>query len=452
MSLQEIANVTITSSTKSVSQAGFGTALILGPNANFPTRTQEFTEVDASLAAVLCGGTTSAEYKAAQDMMAQNPRPVSFKIGHVLGTKKITDDAGTWTAGGTISCKVNGTTVSQAFDTDKATTMAAFAAQIAAEDNITSAVYTGGSNWIVVTPDAGHVLAITDVAVAGITGTLAAFVLSATATENYDDALDAIVLYDDDWYGLCIDSRTQATQEDVAAWTEAKKKIFVTADSTANIVDTTDAADTTTLAAVLKAAAYGRSVVVYSALAATEYPDAALLGKILPHDPGTYTAKFKTLASITADALTATQSTNARDKNCNVNEEIGGVNIIREGTVAEGEFIDNIIFIDWLNSRITEEVYGVLVNNLKVPYTVQGMAAIKGAIEKILKIGQNRGGISEYSQDSNKIQNGGYVVSLPAFEDIASADKASRTLRDVEFTAWLSGAIHAVVINGVVTL
>jgi hypothetical protein len=80
------------------------------------------------------------------------------------------------------------------------------------------------------------------------------------------------------------------------------------------------------------------------------------------------------------------------------------------------------------------------------------MASIRGEIEKVLKIGALRGGISEYSQDSNKFQNGGYVVTLPAFEDIPAADKATRTLRGVTFTAWLAGAIHAVEINGIVTL
>lgn len=449
MGLQEIVNVSITRETKPVTQQGFSTLLILGSNANFATRTQTFTEVDASLAAAICGGSNSAEYKAVVDAFAQSPRLVSVKIGHLRGTKTITDNAGTWTDG-TAKVTVNGVEASAAFNIDKDTSMTALAAAIAALASVDTAVYSSGDHTIVITPNTGYVLGVTS-DLTGITGTMT-FTLTATGTEDWSGALDAITLYDDDWYGLVITSRTLADQQDVAGWVETKKKIFVAATAVANVVDTTDAADTTTIAAVLKAAAYARSAVIYSASAATEYPDAALLGKILPYDPGTYTAKFKTLASITADALTATQSTNARDKHCNVNEEIGGVNIVREGTVADGEFIDIIIFTDWLNSRITEGVYAVLVNNLKVPYTPQGMAAVKGAIESVLKVGQNRGGISDYSQDSNKIQNGGYVITLPAFEAILAADKASRTLRDVKFTAWLAGAIHAVTINGIVTL
>jgi hypothetical protein len=452
MSLKEIVNVSISRETKSVSRAGFGTILILGPNGNFTGQTQEFTAVDSSMAAMLVGGSGAPEYKAAQAIFSQNPSVVKIKIGQILGTRSLTDNAGTWSAGGSISCKVNGVLVTQNFSTDKATTLTAFAVKLAAADGVATATYTDGTHIILITPDAGVPLAITEITLAGTTGTLVAPILSATATASFTDSLDAIVESDDDWYGLCIVSRTIANQEDVAEWTETKRKIFAIASADADIVDTTDSGDTTTIAAIIKANAYTRSFVVALSSAGTEYPDAATLGKLLPYDPGTYTMKFKTLAGITVDYLTATQSTNARDKHANTYEEVGAVNILQEGTVGEGEYLDVIIFIDWLQARITEGVYQPLVNNLKIPYTEIGMAAIKGEIEKVLKIGVARGGISDYAQDSDKNQIGGYTVTLPAFEDITTADKAARLLTGVKFTAWLAGAIHAVEIAGVVTL
>lgn len=452
MSMREIVTVTITRETKSVSQVGFGTPLILGSSGNFTTRVATFTEVGQELADALVGGSNAPEYKAAVDMISQNPRVVSFKIGQINGERILTDDAGTWTAAGSVAVTINGTTVTQAFSTDKNTSMGALATQIAALSAVDTAVYSSGSHTITITPNTGYFLEITDITISGITGTMAAIVLTSNDTEDIVDALDDVVIEDDDWYGLCITSRTQADQEDVAEWTETKKKIFVLASAEPNIKNQTKTADTTSIAAVLRVASYDRSVVIYSAVAATEYPDAALLGKLLPYEPGTYTSKFKTLASITADALTGTQSTNIRDKNANSFELIGVNNIIREGKVSSGEFIDIIIFVDWIESRVVEGVYGVLVNNLKVPFTPSGMASIKGEIEKVLKIGQGRGGISDYSQDSNKLQNGGYIVTLPQYDLISTADKASRTLTDLKFTAWLTGAIHTVQINGIVTL
>lgn len=452
MSLQEIVNVVISQETATIEQAGFGVALILGTNLNSANRTEEFTAADATLAAVLNGGTSAPEYLAAVDLKAQVPCPPTFKIGCIGIAKVITDDAGTYTAGD-IVLKVNGTTITESFDTDKDTTLTALAASIQALADVSTAVYSSVAHTITVTPIATSYVGITDIDLTGITGTMASMVVTTTgsATETITNALNEIELYDNDWYGIVAVSRTQADQEDVADWVESNEKIYFAASADSDIPGTTDAADTTTLAAVLKAAAYARTAVVYLSNAATEYPDAALMGKLLPLTAGSFTAKFKTLASITGDRLTYSQSYNTRSKNANTNETIGGRNIIAEGTVAEGEFIDIIMFIDWLRVRIQEEVYSVFVRNDKVPYTPSGLVSISSAIEQVLRVGQNNGGISEYSQDDEGIQNGGFIVILPTYNDISSTDKANRILNNVKFTAWISGAIHAVNITGVVT-
>jgi hypothetical protein len=95
----------------------------------------------------------------------------------------ILDDGGTWTAGNLVSV-VNGVTVTTAFATDKATSMAAHAAAIQALAFITTATYAGGSNTITVVADAGVRLTITT-SVAGITGTM-------TITSTTDSLTDPI--------------------------------------------------------------------------------------------------------------------------------------------------------------------------------------------------------------------------------------------------------------------
>lgn len=451
MSLSEIVNVQITRETKAVTRVGFGTMLILGPNLNSASRTEAFTELSAVVDA-LAGGTGAPEYLAAADAMAQNPRVTQIKIGQIQGTKTLTDDAGTYTAGD-ITVTVNGTDVVESFSVDKDTTLTALAASIQALASVSTAVYSSVAHTIVITPATGYVLGIV-ADLTAITGSMT-MTLSATATEAITDALNNIVQSDDDWFGLVCITRTQADQLAAAAWVESQEmKVAAFASNEADTIDKTlaeEVAAPSSLAYKCYAAGYARSAVIYSGTP-TDYPDAALLGRILPYDPGTYTAKFKTLASITVDSLTSTQSTNARAKKCNVYEQIGGVNIVREGTMAEGEFIDVIIFVDWLDARITEAVYSLLVKQLKVPYTEAGIAAVKSAINEPLQVGQNRGGISPTAFDSDDNQIGGYVIVIPALEDIPTADKTNRLLQDVEFTAWLAGAIHAVTINGVVTL
>lgn len=266
------------------------------------------------------------------------------------------------------------------------------------------------------------------------------------------DALNAIAAYDNDWYGLVFGDRTKADQLLVAAWAETNKKICALGSADADIVDVAVGSDTTTLAYSLKNSSYARSFCFYLSNAATQGPDAAILGKVLPFDPGSYTAKFKTLAGISADALTTTQETNALNKNAMIYTEVGGVNITQDGKVAEGEWIDTIIFIDWLESRIRESVYGLLVSQKKVPYDDSGISAVVGQIQVPLDQAIANGALTAIERDRDGNVIGGYEIRAPLARNVSSSDKNNRILNDVEFTAYLSGAIHAVTIQGVVTV
>lgn len=356
MSLQDIVNVSITRQTVSVSRVGFGTVLIVGPNAPYVTDRIRFY---TTLAAMVTDGyaTTDNEYLAASAVFSQNPRPTRIATGRIDGG-----------------------------DAD----------------------------------------------------------ISATLT--------AILNANNDWYGLVETEHTKSDQLLIAAWVEANEKLYFAGSEEAAIVDTTDALDATSLAYEFKNAAYTRSSVIYTTDADTQFPEAALFGKILPKDPGSYTAKFKTLAGISADTLTDTQITNATDKYANIYTTVGGVNILQNGQVSAPEWIDIIVFIDWLKARITESVYGGLVNNDKIPFTDAGIAAIESLVTEPLALGQTRGGISDFAKDDDGIQIGGFVVTVPRLSDVSSANRIARNLPDVEFTAWLAGAIHATVINGIVTV
>ena len=452
MSLEQIVNVVISRETASVSRAGFGTPMILGPNLNSQNRILFFSNL-SDVADALVGGSANPEYQAAAAVFGQNPHPVQIAIGQVQGTKTITDNAGTFTAGD-IVVTVNGTEITESFATDKDTTMTALAASIQALADVSTAVYSAVGHTIIITPVSTAVLGVS-VDVTGITGTMTTTV-SATGTETLTDALDAIRTVNDTWYALVITSRTLADQQNVADWTETQTKIFGCASDDTNIINQADGVDTTTIAYYVKTNSLSRTFVFYHQTAdgstSDDYIEAALFGKILPQDPGSYTAMFQTLSLVAVSTLTTTQNVNALAKNANTYEEIGGRNISREGTTGEGEYIDVIIFIDWLQARITENVYSTLVNSQKVPYTDAGIAAIDSQVQRTLQVGQNRGGISPTAYDENDVQIGGFFTTVPLLSAVSAADKAARTLNDMTFTAWLAGAVHAVNITGVVTL
>lgn len=431
MSLNDIVNVSISRDTKAVSRTGFSTINILGISRAMIELIKFYSSASAVLEDFL---STDKEYIAAAAIFSQSP-----SVSRIAISRRATSDTTVLTvatvADATLySVTINGTV----FDVTSGTgaTAASIAAQLKVDIDLGSEPVTITDNMdgtIDIDPD----VPATFFSVQTSANITKAFTTSQTAAEDLADISES----DDNWYGLVYTDRTSSDVQVIAAYIETVRKIFISASADANIVDTTLAADTTSIAAILKAASYARSGVFYSAVAATQFPDAAILGIILPLDPGSYTSAFKTLAGVTVDTLTETQKTNALAKKANIYVEVGGASITREGTVAEGEYIDIIIFIDWLEANIQEDVYSILVNQAKIPFTDPGIATIEAAITRVLQLGVARGGISA---------SPAFSVTIPKAADVSVANKAARTLTGITFDATLSGAIHAVSIAGTV--
>lgn len=440
MSLQDIVNVVITKETKAVSRAGFSTVNILGENKAFIPLLKYYENMAAVLLDFL---STDLEAIAALDIFSQSPSPTRIAI-----SRRVTSDTTVVTVDTPVdntkyTCTINGTEFS--FTSSSSTTAILIAAGLVAAINAGSEPVTATDN-LNGTYDLDADVADTAYSVKVDARQSMAFTTSQTLAEDLADISNE----QNDWYGLVFTGRTQSDVEDIAAYIETVNKVFGTASANADIIDTTGAADTTSIAAVLKANGYMRTFLFYSSVAASAYPEGALLGSVLPLNPGSWTAKFKTLTGIPVDLLTPTQKVNAFAKNCNVYTEVGGVNIVENGMVSEGEWIDITVFIDWLQARITEEVYSLLVNQLKVPFTDGGIAAIEAEITSVLQQGVSPtyGGIAPDDGSGGP----GFSVTVPKAADISSIDKANRELNDVTFTAILAGAIHAVIIRGTVTV
>lgn len=256
--------------------------------------------------------------------------------------------------------------------------------------------------------------------------------------------IQAIQGVSDLWYGLSVTSNLAADIEAVAAYIETQLKVFVGASSDAAII-TSSSVD---VASVLKGLAYKRSALLYSAQA-NKGPDAAWLGGQLPQVPGASTWKFKQLVGITPDIFTATQRNYAigvpgtPGKNCNIYETVGGVGITEEGTMAGGQFIDLTVGIDWLTSTMKTNVFSLLVNALKIPYTDQGAAIIQNGVFQTLRQGVANGLIDGSSP---------ITVTVPSVLSVSTTLRAERVLPNVNFSCRLAGALHFVQINGTVTV
>ncbi len=442
MALKDIVNVSITRETAPVSRTGFGTLLILGAHKAWNDRYRSYTGPEG----ILSDGFASsdAEYKAAQAAFAQNPRPTRVAIGRRT-VDSVTITVSEVVEGQEYSTLINGTAFS--YTATAGNTAAVIAGALVTAIN-------AGSEPVTATDNADGTYDL-DADVAGAAYSLSAdsrqTIGALTASDAMADDLSAVKDENNSWYGLVLTTRNKTEQENAAAWVEANTKILGLASDDTDIIDKSKTEDTASIAALLEDGNYFRTFLIYSG-DIDDFADAAWMGAQLPTDPGSTTWKFKTLAGVSEDKLTDTQYNNAKAKNCNVFTEVGGKAITEEGVVSGGEFIDIIRGRDWLEARMTEEIYSLLTRRPKVPYTDGGIASIEAIVRQMLELAITRGFIAPaYMDEENNTVVPSYEVTVPKVRNIPFNDRANRILDDLTFRATVAGAIHVVDINGTIT-
>jgi hypothetical protein len=245
------------------------------------------------------------------------------------------------------------------------------------------------------------------------------------------------------WYALITLYNSEPCVKAAAAYIEAVKKMYFPSicDSEAATLASagtgnSDCADD------LKVLGYKRTAVVYHPSPAAML-GAAWLGTRLPYTPGSETWKFASPSGVSAYTLTSTHKTNLRAKNVNTIESLGGTNRMWEGKTASGQFIDVTRGLDWLEDDMQVAVYNALAGALKVPYTDAGIALIQNAVVGSLQRAVQNGLLAADPEP---------VVTVPKASAVATADKTIRTLPDVKFSGTLAGAVHKVVVTGVVSV
>lgn len=440
--LSDIVNVSISRQTASISQAGFGTPLVLGSNSTGWGGSEKVRSY-SNLAAVLVDfATSTAEYKAAAKLFAQSPRPVTVKIGKMLA-KVAQIDTITPTAVNTTDYVVTIDGTAYTYTSDGSATVSEIVAGLIALINADSNARptASGSTTLILTADEAGVSFTT------VIGAHLAIVHT-TANVGPVESLAAISLVDDDWYGLIYESHSVDQVYQLAQYIEGTFKLFGTSSSA---VGCYDGSSTTDILYRLKAAGLFRTFGLYSGDAAN-FPEAALMGRFLPEVPGTEVWAFKTLAGVVVDSLTSTQVSAIKAKKGNYYTVVGGVSISLDGKVAGDEYIDVIRLIDLLRARMMEGIFGNYVRNKKIPFTNGGISVHESSVQGVLKANQKLGGIAPDDVDSNGDIVPGFSTSFPKVSEVSADDRAARTLTGATWKARLAGAIQAANIGGTVTV
>lgn len=429
--LSDIAVVTVTSEGAAVTQAGFGTPIILSVNAAFAERVRTYsslTELAADFDA------TDPEYLAATEMFSQEPRPEEVKVGRLVNkptpvwtiTPTAVNDA-------VYSLEVDG--VAYSFTADSTATAAEIVTGLKAALAV-SDLTEGGTTTLTLTGNAAGVWH----AIESTTSPIGRLTVAMThTTSNISDDLDAIALEDSDFYAIINLFNSTADAAAIATWAQANSKVFICQTQETNVIEVSSGSDTTSVAYSLKNSNRTRTMLMYHGNNGA-FLDAAIAGRCLPEDPGTETWAHKQLTlTAGASSLTSTQRTNLRAKKCGFFETIGGVGATFDGKTSGSSdtYMDVIRLNDETRSRIEEALVNLALSVSKIPYTNAGIFSVGSTIKAVLERQENKGAIAQ-----------GWVVTVPDIADVPTADKTARELNGVKFDYTVTGAIQSMDVSG----
>ena len=224
---------------------------------------------------------------------------------------------------------------------------------------------------------------------------------------------------------------------DRARWTENNKKVHICTASDREIKSESMGLNHD-IANVLRIRAFTRTVLLYSSQS-RQYPDARWFGEKLPGRSGAVSYAYADLSPITHDNLSEGDFNRILSKNANAYVESAGRKFAFNGKSSAGNFIDEVIGVDWIKSQIETNIFSFLSSQQeKIDFTDDGIAMISQKLEESLSAGIKQ----------KVLQN--YEIKLPAASSFTAEEIQSRNLTGILWTGQLSGGIHTVKISGTV--
>lgn len=282
----------------------------------------------------------------------------------------------------------------------------------------------------------------------------------------------ALNAFDSDWYWAFHTSEhidQSAAQQALATWFETQNKI-IALDSADIDTRTAVPAVGSSIAKWAKDAALDRCPVFYHPNASTALLGArawaytsgrnldranyeqAKRGRI---DSGqAYTLKFKELRGATAADLTSADVqaitgfvpgsglVTSAGNYANTYINIGGLNMLVEGSTPRGSFIDEIHSIDWLRARMQESVLAALANEPRIPMTDTGVGfLIQAGVVPTLNRAVAAGILATDFDETGRLLPP-YEITVDKTANIPASQRRQRIAPNIKVVARFAGAIH----------
>lgn len=449
MALSDLLNVTISVSAVYPSGPSYSIPLIASYHTVWPDLVRSY----ANLPGLVADGfsVTSPTYLTAAALLGGPTPPPLFKVGRraieftqvtkmtILAAGAVTGvvynftvggKAVTYTVGSSPTTSTVATAIASAITTAAPTGLASAAASSAVVSITANAGVLIDLNMATMpTPQYTTLVTISDLTTLAGSGSVATDLALIQAADNT-------------WYGFCLDSNGDTEVEQAEAWAQSNGVQFYANTMDSACGDPSSTMDVMYLAGPL-GLKYTREMTLYSGTQLLSYSGAAMLGIQFSYAPGAATNAWKTLSGVPVDNLTETQYLAIGTKKGNTYSN-QGVGYVQNGTSGDGAFFDIIRGTDALKSAIQYALVGLLANSPKVPMTDYGISQIQMTIAGVLQ---------QFSQAPYNFlaTTPKPTVTVPLAKNLTAAQRASRILPNVFFTAQLAGAIQGVTIQGTVT-
>lgn len=427
----------------------FNQGLIIGTSTiiSSATRLQLFTSPNALLLAGF--SSSSPEYIAAQIYFGANPAPQFLWIGRqdltaISTAQPHSGNAGTnYKVGDIITVVQGGASLGQLTVT-----------------SVTSGAVTG----LQVTPQhqgTGYSVA-TALTTTGGSGTGLQVDITAIG-ETPLQAVQSCRIANPSWYlcGVCgaVDSDAVA----IAAYAQSATPQMIYVYNTSTFGVTTGLAGNVML--TLQANLYNRVYGQYATTQSGAFPNqiyffAAIMGKAMGLNTGLansyFTMKFKPMVGMATEPLSQTQANIIEGQNGNLYLSYTPYTFEEQGVVANGQFLDEIIFLDMFGAQIQFNCMNVFVGVPSVPQTDGGESLLINACQQAAQQFQTIGfiapsGVWQGQQVLNlapgKSLPNGFFIQAPPFSTQSVSDNNARKMMPIYINIIESGSGHSITIG-----
>lgn len=162
-------------------------------------------------------------------------------------------------------------------------------------------------------------------------------------------------------------------------------------------------------------------------------PVAAIAGNVGGCQVGSYTINNMKIKGVPALELSDTEISAIHAKGGVTMVLSAGDCVVSEGKAVGGTYVDNTDNNDYIKQQLEYKLQKVFNDNLKVPYTNEGIAMLEGATVDVLKDAYNKG-----------IIENGYTVDFKTREEVSEDERSTRKYTGGKITYSMQGAIHEI--------